>query len=278
MRLQNILPVHVRRVINGMTKRGLAPSTVRQCWCVLHALFKCAVESNIIGRNPAADVPVPRLVKRNFSIIDRDMFPVFVDAAGQTSFPDVFIFLLLTGLRVSEVRGLRWADVDMDSHTLRVERQLIEQTGLPASLGIPKNGEVRMIQLPAGAVDVLKAHRVHQLEERIAAGPAWAETGINVDLVFRMKNGSYINHTAIHSAFAVLRDSLGMPNLRIHDLRHSYAVAALRAGVDVKTVQHNLGHKQAAITLDIYAAYTSDAGRDGAAKVDIYWQNALKNG
>ncbi len=63
-----------------------------------------------------------------------------------------------------------------------------------------------------------------------------------------------------------------MPTLRPHDLRHSYAVVALRSGVDIKTVQYNLRHKHTSITLDIYAAYTdNDAGKTGAEKLAAYW-------
>jgi integrase len=67
-----------------------------------------------------------------------------------------------------------------------------------------------------------------------------------------------------------------MPALHPHDLRHSYAVAALRSGIDVKTVQNNLGHRYAAMTLDTYAAYTTDAGKVGAELFSAYWKNALK--
>ena len=76
---------------------------------------------------------------------------------------------------------------------------------------------------------------------------------------------------AVHQVAEIIN----MPGLHTHDLRHSYAVAALRSGVDVKTVQHNLGHATAAMTLDTYAAYTSDAGHVAAEKMSNYWKNAL---
>ena len=80
----------------------------------------------------------------------------------------------------------------------------------------------------------------------------------------------------MQNAIKQLRVRLDLPDLRVHDLRHSYAVAALRSGIDVKTVQHNLGHKHASITLDTYAAYTEDAGRAAAEKLSAYWKDATK--
>ena len=69
-------------------------------------------------------------------------------------------------------------------------------------------------------------------------------------------------------------EALEIPELHPHDLRHSYAVAALRAGADIKTVQHNLGHASAKMTMDVYAAYTTDAAQTAAAKMSVYWSDA----
>jgi len=85
-----------------------------------------------------------------------------------------------------------------------------------------------------------------------------------------------IHQWCIYKATKAVGAALGFDNLHPHDLRHSYAVAALRSGIDVKTVQHNLGHKSATMTLDTYAAYTSDAGKVGAQKFSTYF-SGLKN-
>lgn len=118
--------------------------------------------------------------------------------------------------------------------------------------------------------------REDQAAARLAAGADWHEDEITRDLVFRRRDGWNLPQDGLARWVIHLRDPIGLPTLRLHDLRHSYAVAALRSGVDVKTVQHNLGHKHASITLDIYAAYTDDAGRVAADKLSAYWQDALK--
>jgi integrase len=125
-------------------------------------------------------------------------------------------------------------------------------------------------------VDVLKRQRKRQLEQRMAAGAYWIEDERTRNLVFRQRMGQPHTELSIFQAVKTAGAEIGLPELHPHDLRHSYAVAALRSGVDVKTVQHNLGHKSASITLDTYAAYTSDAGKEGAKRLSEYLKNAGK--
>ena len=120
----------------------------------------------------------------------------------------------------------------------------------------------------------MKRQRKRQLEQRLAAGDKWVEDDITRDLVFRQPKGKAHSELSIFKACRAVGEAIGLPTLHPHDLRHSYAVAALRSGVDVKTVQYNLGHASASITLDTYAAYTSDAGKEGAKKLSAYIKNA----
>jgi integrase len=153
--------------------------------------------------------------------------------------------------------------------------QQIPCHGVPA-FAPPKDNSVRDIELTPQAVTLLKQQRKDQAAARLAAGADWHEDDITRDLVFRTPTGWNLAQATIGDAVNSLRSPLNMPTLRPHDLRHSYAVAALRSGVDVKTVQHNLGHKHASITPDIYAAYTDDAGKTGAEKLADYWKDAIK--
>lgn len=268
-------PVHVRRMVSDMTRAGLSPATIRHARGILSACLNCAVEAGLRKDNPVERVKGPRMVQQAFAIIDREHIPAFVEAARQTPVAAALVFLLMTGLRVGELRGLRWADVDLDAATMRVERQLRHVNRTDRRFGPPKDGEARTVQLTPQAVALLRQQRKDQAAERLAAGADWREDEITRDLVFRAPDGWNLSQDAIGRAIARIRAALGLPALRPHDLRHSYAVAALRSGVDVKTVQHNLGHKHASITLDIYAAYTDDAGKTGAEKLAAYWSDAL---
>ena len=269
-------PVHVRRMVSEMTKAGKSPATIQHARGILSACMNCAIEAGIRNDNPVEKVKGPRLVKNEFAIVDREHIPAFIKAAKNTPVPNELIFLLFTGLRVGELRGLRWSDIDLDAATLRVERQLRQLNRGDRRIEPPKDGEVRTIHLAPQAVALLKQQRKDQASARLAAGADWHDDEITRDLVFRTSTGWNLAQSTIGNAVNHIREPLNMPTLRPHDLRHSYAVAALRSGVDVKTVQHNLGHKHASITLDIYAAYTDDAGKIGAEKLAAYWQDAIK--
>lgn len=103
-------------------------------------------------------------------------------------------------------------------------------------------------------------------------GPAFVETG----LVFTDEIGHRVTPQALYRAFKIVVDELGMSEVRFHDLRHSYAVASIRAGDDIKTVQENLGHATAAFTLDVYGHVTDQMKRDSANRMQKYIQNVSR--
>lgn len=275
VKVGKISQIHVRRMVSDLTKQGKAASTIRHSTAILGGAMKCAVEAGLITSNPVEGIKLPRKAKSTFTVVDRDAIPAFIEAAEKTAFPNELLFMLYTGVRVGEVRGLKWEDIDMEAGTAYIQRQLHPKTH-GGQFTPPKDGEIREIHLPTEAVDVLKRQRKRQLEQRMAAGAYWIEDERTRNLVFRQRMGQPHTELSIFQAVKTAGAEIGLPELHPHDLRHSYAVAALRSGVDVKTVQHNLGHKSASITLDTYAAYTSDAGKEGAKRLSEYLKNAGK--
>jgi len=272
LKVTSVLPLHIRRVINKLQSSGLAPVTIKNYVRILGASFQCAVDAGIIKENPVDGAKLPRPTPTKFNIVDKADIPAFIAAAQETDYPNELLLMLYTGLRVGEMRGLRWGDCDLDEGIMEVERQLHPVNHDMKRFTPPKYGEVRTIHLADEAIDVLRNQRKRQAEQRLAAG-GWDDDEITTDLVFRLPNGNPHNDRTIYKAVQAVGKAIGKPKLHPHDLRHSYAVAALRSGVDVKTVQHNLGHKTSQMTLDVYAAYTEDAGKEGAAKLSTYLKN-----
>jgi len=273
MKVAGVLPLHVRKVVNALQAQGLAPVTIKNYIRILGASFECAIDAGLIRENPVDGVKVPRVAQTKFTVIDRADIPAFVSAAMETPYPYELLLMFYTGLRVGELRGLQWSDCDLDVGTIRVERQLHPINHDLKRFSPPKYGEVRTIHLTEEAVDVLKDQRKRQLEQRLASG-GWEDDEITRGLVFRMENGHAHNDRSVYKAVKAVGQAIGKPELHPHDLRHSYAIAALRSGVDIKTVQHNLGHKTSQMTLDVYAAYTEDAGKEGASKLSSYLKNS----
>ena len=117
---------------------------------------------------------------------------------------------------------------------------------------------------------MLKDQRRKQAEQRLAAGDKWYEDDITTNLVFRKPNGKPHARGSLDRPLKKVGEAIGKPDLHPHDLRHSYAVAALRSGASIKSVQYNMGHKSSHMTVDIYARYTEDAGKTDALKLSNY--------
>lgn len=270
IRLAALSQAHVRRVLADAQRQGLAPGTVNNLRIVLATALNRAVDAKLIHESPAAGIHLPKAQPvREMHIIDRPQLPSFLDAARATPYANEIIFLLLTGLRIGELLGLSWAGVDLDKAELTVSRQLVRHSDGYA-IADTKTGIARKIRMIPEAVSILRAQRARQKAQRLAAGVSWITGAPHDDLVFRTPQGRHLLFTTISKYTKRAGEAAGISGLHPHDLRHSYAVAALRAGMDVKTVQHNLGHSSAAMTLDVYARYTDDAGAAAARLLSAY--------
>lgn len=273
IKLLKLSPIHIRRFITTMKSKDLSQVTIANYTRVLKTALNAAVEARLIKENPADRITISRGRVKGFHIVDKSMFPAFIEAADKTKYGNELALMLYTGLRIGELRGLQWSDVDFAAGTLSIKRQLHPKSLTTKRITAPKYDEERTIYLPQSAINVLKAQRIKQHEQRLATGTEWTEDEISHDLIFRMDNGKPLGDKTISNAVNYVGTTIGIPELHPHDLRHSYAIAALRSGVDVKTVQHNLGHKTAGMTLDVYVKYTEDAGKESAEKLSDYFAN-----
>ena len=271
IKLASLTSAHIRRVLSDAQRAGLAPGTVKNIRIVIATALNRAVDAHLIHDNPAKTVRVPASSPtREMHIIDRPQIPAFIAAARNTNYANELIFLLLTGLRIGELLGLTWRCVDLAAGEITISRQLVLHNR-QYELSDTKTSTVRKIRIVPEAIAILRAQRARQAEQRIAAGHLWQSGAPNDDLVFRTPQGRHLLFATIDKFTHAAGAAIGIPGLHPHDLRHSYAVAALRSGMDVKTVQHNLGHASAAMTLDVYAKYTDDAGAAAARLLSAYF-------
>jgi len=273
IKLTKLLPMHIRRLMNSMG--SLSHTSVRTYIRILSTALERAIEAGLITTNPCKGVAYPRAQAPTMHIIDREDIPAFLAAVNGTKYANELTLMLFTGLRAGEMRGLRWSDVDFDAGTINIQRQLHPKINGKRTFASPKYGEARLLHVPDEVMAILRDQKRKQAEQRLAFG-GWEDDDFNRDLVFRQKDGKAHTPETIRRTLTNVGKVIGQPDLHPHDLRHSYAVAALRSGADVKTVQHNLGHKSSNMTLDVYAAYTEDAGRAGANMLSDYIKNAQK--
>jgi integrase len=185
----------------------------------------------------------------------------------------------MTGMRLGELTGLRWADVDLpagdaghDRGVAHVRRGLVGVVAKTPTFSQPKTARSRRrVPLSADAVVALRAHKARQNVERLKLGEAWG-LGIagNADLVFAARLGTALDKTTVQQQWKGALKRAGLrPELRFHDLRHFTATSMLAGGVDIPTASAYLGHANAAITLTVYAHAVPQrlqAGADAIAK------------
>lgn len=261
-KLSTLKRMQIQGYINGLK---YAPSTVGLNLAIIRAMLGAAVKMEIIPSNPASGITLPQRTETKMHIIDRDKFKAFFDEAEKHEEGNALKLLLLTGIRIGELCGLKWQD--LDGNVLTIQRQLGA-----GGISPTKSGKIRQIVLPEDVMHILTAQRRSQAETRLAMG--WKDTPLTKDLVFRKPDGTQYTAHMFDYLWKIGR-VIDIEGLHTHDLRHSYAVAALRAGIDIKTVQNNLGHASAAMTLDVYAKYTTDMGQTAAEKLSEYVKKSL---
>ena len=166
-----------------------------------------------------------------------------------------------------------WDCVDFDKGTITINKQLRrdQKKGGEYYFSPPKNDKARTITPAPWIMKLLHNHSTKQIEMRLKAGELWNDTG----LVFTNEIGELISYRTVYDCFKRIVATIGCPNTRFHDLRHTYAVASIRSGDDPKTVQGNLGHATVAFTLDVYGHFTEQMKRDSAARMEAYIKGVL---
>lgn len=168
-------------------------------------------------------------------------------------------------MRRGELCALRWSDIDLDHATIKVERSL-EETGAGLRMKAPKSRYGRRtVTVPGAAADALRAHRMRQIEQRLALGSGRPAPD---DLVFTMPDGRPLSPDNLSRDWRRAVLGLKLPPVMFHALRHSHASALIAAGVDVLTISRRLGHGTPAFTLTVYGHLFSNTDAAAARAID----------
>lgn len=278
LRLQAVKGTHIQRLYNSMTAAGLSGKTIKNVSAVLHKAFGVAMKQGIIAANPCGAAELPKAEHKEIHPLTDNEIPLFLSAIDASPMRNAYALCLFAGLREGECLGLSWGQVDFEKGRITVSQQLQKEKTKGGRYYIApttKSGKPRTIEPPPIAFQYLKAERMKQMENRLKAGPAWNNPD---DLVFTDEAG---RHYAIHTfykRFKAIAASIGRPDARPHDLRHTAATVAIASGADIKSVQDLLGHATASFTLNVYAHTSEQMMKDTAARVQSYYDNMASSG
>ncbi len=254
IRLRRLRPHHLEalydRMLNPTEHRpGLAPKTVYDVHLIIRGALDDAVRRGLVTRNVAlvAHSPnrrsIPRVEHHTWTAEELQAF--LHAAAGHRLFP-AFWVAASTGVRRSEVLGLRWHDIDLRQATMSINRGLLALGyELHESLGKTPNAR-RRVDLDPTTVSMLEAWRAWQRAEHTAVGIP------DSDWVFTAADGQPVHPHAISQTFERIARRAMVPPIRLHDLRHTHATLLIQAGVPAKVVSERLGHGKSTFTIETY--------------------------
>lgn len=265
----------VQRLYNSLSQEhdgqpALSAKTIKNIHGVLHKALQQAVLLNYIRYNPTTACVLPKIVKKEIHPLTDQQAAQLLNLLKGSKYEIPLTVDLFTGLREGELLGLMWDCVDFEKGTILVNKQLrrSQRKGGTYYFSPPKNNRARSISLAPSVVLLFRLQKLAQNSMRMEAGDAWQENG----LVFSNQTGGYLSYRTVYDCFKRIVKKIGSPATRFHDLRHTYAVACIKSGDDIKTVQENLGHATAAFTLDVYGHVTKQMKRDSAQRMEQFIQ------
>ena len=239
---------------------------------ILHKAFSVAQKQGMIQVNPCDAAELPKATQKEIKPLTDAEIPLFLKAIAGHQMENAYALCLFAGLREGECLGLSWSQVDFEARRITISQQLQKEKKKGAAYyiaPITKSGKPRQIEPPEIAFRYLKAERKRQAENRLAAGELWSTPD---NLVFTNEVGRHYSIFTFYKYFKKIAASIGRPDARPHDLRHTAATVAIASGADIKSVQDLLGHATS-FTLNVYAHSSDQMKKDTAARMQSYYDN-----
>ena len=247
-----------RVVQNQKAGPGLSAKTVRNIHMLLHSALDQAVKEDLIKKNPTDGCSAPKPEKKEMRVIQPEQIGNYLQAAAERNVLPMFYLELTSGLRRGELLALLWTDLDVEKHTISVNKSVRCRQG-ELKVSTPKTRHsIRTVVIPQQAVELLiQEHDRHPDNPYMFPSPV---TG-----------NMYHPDTAGRIHKRILEDC-GMEHVRFHDLRHTFATLALQNGVDIKTLSSMLGHYSSGFTLDTYTHVTDKMQQEAAEKMGNFME------
>lgn len=246
----------VQKFINQLMEKGLSASTIENTYRVLKMALDQAVDNELISRNPANKVIIPRRIRKEARVLTVEEQEEFIKIAREYSNGEAFILILATGLRIGEALALTWDDIDFENKMLMVNKTQVEHVvhadGKPVrqvNYSTPKTETGnRTIPLIPAAIDLLKEIQEKQKIQKKKLGKAYHDN----NLIFCTFDGKVVFISNMERRVKLIAKRIGAEDVHPHTLRHTFATRGLEKGIELKVMQVLLGHSKIDMTANIY--------------------------
>lgn len=269
LKILDIKPLHIHNFYQKLKKEGLSTRYISYVSTILKNVFDFAESLEFISSNPARKVSKPKGEKKKQSSWTVEQANLFLEHSKLTARHYIAYFLALhTGMRIGEVLGLMWSDIE--GNKIHVRRTITLHEG-KYTLGDPKTySSTRTIAVSDTVIRVLEEHRQHQKEEN------------PLDLVVCTRNGKLVNPYTLRYKMKEICERIDLPLIRFHDLRRTHTSILIDQGINPKVVAERLGHTNITMTLDIYTDVYEDKKNEAAATIEkalnnVGGQSAVKD-
>lgn len=238
---------HIRSLYQQLSSHNVGGRTIELVHSILHCSLEDAVKQQLIHNNPSNHVHSPKYEQQEMRILTEDEISIFLISIQGHTIEALYFMAITTGLRQSELLGLKWSDLDWNNCSLKIIRQLrrkFKRNDYFSSLKTKHSR--RTIKLGQETMRKLRNHLIEQ--QKYKGAIIWEEN----DLIFTTKKGTPIRQRNLYTQFKSLLQKSDLPNIRFHDIRHTAATIMLNNGIPILTVSRRLGHSKPSITLDVY--------------------------
>ncbi len=269
-RLDKLTRSHVQQMLNAKSEEGLSARTVQYLRSVLRIALNDAIKWEILTRNVAALAEPPRQNHDEVTPLTADQIRTLFNEVADDRLEALYVIAGTLGLRKGECMGLRWSDIDFESKSMSVRKQVQRIDGREQLVDLKTQKSRRTLPLPDAAVRALRRRQEREKSDIVIAGSRWH--GEKWDLVFPSTIGTPLNGSNILQQLKTHLDRAGLPAFDFKTLRHTAATTLAMQGVLTRTAMAILGHSQMATTTDVYSHVIEDSMRSAVDSVELAYQ------
>ncbi|MEJ9256033.1 tyrosine-type recombinase/integrase [Bacillus wiedmannii] len=245
--LHKLNVMHIQKCYKTAIDKGIANNSVLLMHRILKSALNLAVKQNIISRNPADFAEIPKKERTSIQTWTEEEVKKFLLHSQESRYHIGYLLAITTGMRMGEVLGLRWQDVDFEKHTVTINQTSGHDNKIKKTA--KTNSSKRTIPVPKETIESLKKHKVLINQEKLKLGSAYQD----FDLINCNEFGMIIKKANFRKNFIRAIHNAGVKEIKFHDLRHTHATILLKQGVNPKIISERLGHTDISMTLSVYS-------------------------